>query len=117
MPSLVGYRVFPSLIARIPASTGIGGVGKSGSPAPRSITSSPAARRRFASWEIAIVAEVSRWAMLGDNTSLMGGWLRELVGVEGVGGTRDDTSGRTTRATALSGGGCDRFGLRSLATA
>src|SRR5712671_4214941 len=43
------------------------GVGKSGSPAPRSITSSPAARRRLASWEIAIVADVSRCWRLGEN--------------------------------------------------
>src|SRR5437764_800651 len=42
------------------------GVGKSGSPAPRSITSSPAALRRFASCEIAMVADVSRCCRLGD---------------------------------------------------
>src|SRR5689334_20724078 len=42
------------------------GVGKSGSPAPRSITSSPAALRRFASWEMAIVAEASRCCRLGE---------------------------------------------------
>src|SRR5256885_5095286 len=51
---------------RPPASDGMDGVGKSGSPAPRSITSSPAALRRFASCEIAIVAEVSRCCRLGD---------------------------------------------------
>src|SRR6266699_964355 len=53
-------------MARTPASDGSAGVGKSGSPAPRSITSSPAALRRFASCEIAIVAEVSRWCRLGE---------------------------------------------------
>src|SRR5437867_6823861 len=53
-------------MARTPASAGIGGVGKSGSPAPRSMTSSPAALRRFASCEIAIVADVSRCCRLGD---------------------------------------------------
>src|SRR6059058_2235047 len=53
-------------MARTPASDGRDGVGKSGSPAPRSITSSPAALRRFASCEIAIVAEVSRWCRLGE---------------------------------------------------
>src|SRR5207302_1852503 len=52
-------------MARTPASDGRDGVGKSGSPAPRSITSSPAALRRFASCEMAIVAEVSRWCRLG----------------------------------------------------
>src|SRR5256885_12275646 len=53
-------------MARTPASDGMDGVGKSGSPAPRSITSSPAALRRFASCEIAMVAEVSRCCRLGD---------------------------------------------------
>src|SRR6266480_3776331 len=53
-------------MARTPASEGRAGVGKSGSPAPRSITSSPAALRRFASCEMAIVAEVSRWCRLGE---------------------------------------------------
>src|SRR5256714_2891285 len=53
-------------MARTPASDGMDGVGKSGSPAPRSITSSPAALGRFASCEIAIVAEVSRCCRLGD---------------------------------------------------
>src|SRR2546428_766013 len=53
-------------MARTPASDGSAGVGKSGSPAPKSITSSPAALRRFASCEMAIVAEVSRWCRLGE---------------------------------------------------
>src|SRR5437899_7814312 len=53
-------------MARTPASAGIGGVGKSGSPAPRSITSAPAAVRRFASCEMAIVAELSRCCRLGE---------------------------------------------------
>src|SRR2546422_556151 len=53
-------------MARTPASDGRDGVGKSGSPAPRSITSSPAALRRFASCEMAIVADVSRWCRLGE---------------------------------------------------
>src|SRR5204863_227920 len=53
-------------MARTPASDGRDGVGKSGSPAPRSITSSPAALRRFASCATAIVAEVSRWCRLGE---------------------------------------------------
>src|SRR5438552_16012319 len=53
-------------MARTPASDGMDGVGKSGSPAPRSITSSPAALRGFASSEIAMVADVSRCCRLGD---------------------------------------------------
>src|SRR2546430_13345992 len=53
-------------MARTPASAGMDGVGKSGSPAPRSITPSPAALRRFASCEIAMVADVSRCCRLGD---------------------------------------------------
>src|SRR5467141_955777 len=62
-------------MARTPASDGSAGVGKSGSPAPRSITSSPAALRRFASCEIAMVAEVSRWCRLGErpDPGVMGG--------------------------------------------
>src|SRR5712691_11304418 len=62
-------------MARTPASDGRAGVGKSGSPAPRSITSSPAALRRFASCEMAIVAEVSRWCRLGErpDPGVMGG--------------------------------------------
>src|SRR5438128_2718321 len=61
-------------MARTPASAGIAGVGKSGSPAPKSITSSPAALRRFASWEMAMVAEVSRCCRLGErpDSGLMG---------------------------------------------
>src|SRR3989442_14128866 len=74
IPSFAGECVFPSRIARTPASAGIDGVGKSGSPAPRSITSSPAALRRFASCEMAIVAEVSRCCTLGEKpeAGLMG---------------------------------------------
>src|SRR5881296_3576664 len=53
-------------MARTPESEAMAGVGKSGSPAPRSMTSSPAALRRFASCEMAIVAEVSRWCRLGE---------------------------------------------------
>src|SRR5437867_2980250 len=62
-------------MARTPASDGRDGVGKSGSPAPRSITSSPAALRRFASCEMAIVAEASRWCRLGErpDPGVMGG--------------------------------------------
>src|SRR6266550_2845913 len=62
-------------MARTPASDGRAGVGKSGSPAPRSITSSPAALRRFASCEMAIVADVSRWCRLGERPDpmVMGG--------------------------------------------
>src|SRR3989442_1442630 len=62
-------------MARTPAPDGRDGVGKSGSPAPRSITSSPAALRRFASCEMAIVAEVSRWCRLGErpDPGVMGG--------------------------------------------
>src|SRR6266705_649427 len=62
-------------MARTPASDGRDGVGKSGSPAPRSLTSSPAALRRFASCEMAIVGERSRWCRLGErpDPGVMGG--------------------------------------------
>src|SRR5882672_6919486 len=63
----------------MPASAAIGGVGKSGSPAPKSMTSSPAALRRLASAEMAIVADVSRCCRLGESPSLMAEWLRWLA--------------------------------------
>src|SRR6266550_3258569 len=79
-------------MARTPASDGRAGVGKSGSPAPRSITSSPAALRRFASCEMAIVAEVSRWCRLGErpDPGVMGGRIapRSMVGNRGDDVTR-----------------------------
>src|SRR5713226_262078 len=68
-------------MARTPASDGSAGVGKSGSPAPKSITSSPAALRRFASCEMAIVAEVSRWCRLGERPDPGGmGWTIARTG-------------------------------------
>src|SRR6266513_2224391 len=74
-------------MARTPASDGSAGVGKSGSPAPRSITSSPDALRRFASCEMAIVAEVSRWCRLGErpDPGVMGERIapRSMVGNRG----------------------------------
>src|SRR5438094_4314613 len=79
-------------MARTPASDGRAGVGKSGSPAPRSITSSPAALRRFASCEMAIVAEVSRWCRLGErpDPGVMGERIapRSMVGNRGDDVTR-----------------------------
>src|SRR2546421_4398367 len=74
-------------MARTPASDGMDGVGKSGSPAPRSITSSPAALRRFASCEIAIVAEVSRCCRLGDRPDA--GVMRGRIAPRGEVGNRD----------------------------
>src|SRR5467141_4657703 len=67
-------------MARTPASDGSAGVGKSGSPAPRSITSSPAALRRFASCEMAVVADGSRWCRLGESPDpgVMGGTIAPL---------------------------------------
>src|SRR2546421_738649 len=79
-------------MARTPASDGSAGVGKSGSPAPRSITSSPDALRRFASCEMAIVAEVSRWCRLGErpDPGVMGERIapRSMVGNRGDDVTR-----------------------------
>src|SRR2546421_1809884 len=69
-------------MARTPASAGMAGVGKSGSPAPRSITSSPAALRRFASCEIAMVAEVSRCCRLGERPEAGGMRGRIAAGSE-----------------------------------
>src|SRR5438309_9742581 len=63
------------------------GVGKSGSPAPRSITSSPAALRRFASCEIAMVADVSRCCRLGDRPEP--GGMRGTIAPLGKVGNRD----------------------------
>src|SRR5256886_7721810 len=74
-------------MARTPASAGMDGVGKSGSPAPRSITSSPAALRRFASCEIAMVADVSRCCRLGDRPEA--GVMRGRIAPRGEAGNRD----------------------------
>src|SRR5437879_13385094 len=59
------------------------GVGKSGSPAPRSVTPSPAAFRGFASCEMAIVAEVSRCCRLGDKP--LGGLMGERIALPAKG--------------------------------
>ena len=61
MPSTAVYLVWPSLIALIAASLMFWGVSKSGSPAPRPITSRPAA---FSSRALVVTA------MVGD------GWMR-----------------------------------------
>src|SRR3954465_9172936 len=45
------------------------GVGKSGSPAPRSMISRPAARRAFARVETAIVGDALSSAILGERTN------------------------------------------------
>ena len=57
MPSTAVYLVSPSLIAFIAASLILSGVSKSGSPAPRPITSYPAAFSSLAFWVTAIVGE------------------------------------------------------------
>lgn len=60
------YRVAPLSTARAAAARMNGGVSKSGSPAPRSITWRPAARSAFARAETAIVADAFRKAMFSD---------------------------------------------------
>src|SRR3989442_5104142 len=80
-------------MARTPASDGSAGVGKSGSPAPRSITSSPDALRRFASCEMAIVAEVSRWCRLGERPDP--GVMGERIAPGSMVGNRDSIPGRS----------------------
>ena len=60
IPMLAGYRVMPFWIAWIPAWAAGDGVSKSGSPTPRSYTSSPAALRRLASLLMATVSEALR---------------------------------------------------------
>ena len=57
MPSTAVYLVSPSLIAFIAASLILSGVSKSGSPAPRPITSFPAALNSLAFWVTAIVGD------------------------------------------------------------
>ena len=71
IPTLGGYRVRPFWIAWIPACAAGAGVSKSGSPTPRSSTSSPAALRRLASLLMATVSEALRCWTLGDSGSGM----------------------------------------------
>ena len=57
VPSTAVYFVSPSFIAFIAASLIFSGVSKSGSPAPRPITSLPAALSSLAFWVTATVGE------------------------------------------------------------
>ena len=57
MPSTAVYFVSPLLIALIAAFLILSGVSKSGSPAPRPITSFPAALNSLAFWVTAIVGD------------------------------------------------------------
>ena len=71
IPMLGGYRVMPFWMAWIPACAAGAGVSKSGSPTPRSYTSSPAALRRLASLLMATVSEALRCCTFGDSGSGM----------------------------------------------
>src|SRR6266496_822081 len=86
-------------MARTPASDGMDGVGKSGSPAPKSITSSPAALRRFASCEIAMVADVSRCCRLGDRP--------EPGGMRGTIAARGEVGNCEMQRCGIRDAGCD----------
>src|SRR6266853_3838807 len=66
-------------MAWMPACAAGAGVSKSGSPTPRSRTSSPAAFRRLASLLIATVSDALRCWMLGDSGSVMSSFR---IGVE-----------------------------------
>ena len=57
VPSTAVYLVSPSLIALMAACLILSGVSKSGSPAPRPITSLPAAFNSLAFWVTAIVGD------------------------------------------------------------
>ena len=57
MPSTAVYLVSPLLIAFIAASLILSGVSKSGSPAPRPITSFPVALNSLAFWVTAMVGD------------------------------------------------------------
>ena len=57
VPSTAVYLVSPFLMASIAASFILSGVSKSGSPAPRPITSLPAALSSLAFWVTAKVGE------------------------------------------------------------
>ena len=57
MPSGAVYFVSPRSIAAMAARFMFSGVSKSGSPAPRAITSRPAARNSRASWVTATVGD------------------------------------------------------------
>jgi hypothetical protein len=67
VPSTAVYLVSPARMARMPASLMLSGVSKSGSPAPRPMTSRPAALSSRAFWVTAMVGDGlmrdRRWAM------------------------------------------------------
>ena len=69
MPAAGVYLVLPAAIAAAPAWQMCGGVGKSGSPTDRSMTSMPSAFIAPARAAIASVAEGSREAILVANRS------------------------------------------------
>src|SRR5262245_16319334 len=72
MPAATVYRVKLASIADFPAAFTCSGVGKSGSPALKSTTSTPARRRRSASAATANVGEAvtweRRWANMDDHS-------------------------------------------------
>ncbi len=70
MPSTFVYFVLPSRIALIPASLMLSGVSKSGSPAPRLITSFPAALSSRALDETAMVGEGFTRASASDKKAM-----------------------------------------------
>ena len=89
MPAAGVYLVKPAAIASCPARQTCAGVGKSGSPTERSITSQPAAFRAPARAAIASVADGSRAAMRPASFSLAGSMedvLRRSSGGEGKDG-------------------------------
>src|SRR5215470_1129755 len=71
MPSTFVYFVLPSLIALMAASLMLSGVSKSGSPAPRLITSLPAAFRSRALDETAMVGEGFTRASASDRKAIV----------------------------------------------
>src|SRR6185436_180498 len=68
-PTFGGYLVFPCWMDLIPDSEAILGVSKSGSPAERSMTSSPAALRRWVSWLMETVSDGFRYARFSDRVA------------------------------------------------
>src|ERR1700694_3601569 len=80
VPSTAVYFVSPRRMAAIAASLMLSGVSKSGSPAPRPMTSRPAAFRSRAFWLTAMVGE----GLIRDRRS-----ARKLMIGSGLKGRRD----------------------------
>ena len=74
VPGVNVYRVLSASIPFLPASLILSGVGKSNSPTPRLITSTPSAFNFFTCVETCIVADVTILFILSANIKIPSGY-------------------------------------------